>query len=167
CQALWGPDTHVDFDRGLNFCIAQVRTALNDDAGSPRYVRTAPKRGYEFVCPVAAVEPRVSDHTAATSAWRRWRLGATLAIVAVVGFAVYLRSEPRDGRIVVAVARFDNETGDPGMVRFADEITDNLVVLLAGESGNAFDVVGNAAILRRPRNDRDLRAIAESLRARY
>ena len=70
CQALWGPDTHVDFDRGLNFCIAQVRTALNDDAASPRYVRTAPKRGYEFVCPVAAVEPRVSDHTAAPSVWR-------------------------------------------------------------------------------------------------
>jgi DNA-binding winged helix-turn-helix (wHTH) protein/TolB-like protein len=170
CQALWGPDTFVDFDRGLNFCIAQVRTALNDDAASPRYVRTAPKRGYEFVCPVAVVspvEPQPGGRTTGPSAWTGWRLGAVLAVVAVIAFAVYLRSEPRDGRLVVAVARFDNQTGDPEMTRFADGITDNVVVQLAGESGNAFDVVGNAAILRRPRDNRDLSAIAESLQARY
>ena len=27
-QAVWGNDTFVDFDRGLNFCVAQIRGAL-------------------------------------------------------------------------------------------------------------------------------------------
>src|SRR5437867_156735 len=27
-EAIWGDDTFVDFDRGLNFCIAQIRAAL-------------------------------------------------------------------------------------------------------------------------------------------
>jgi len=168
--ALWGADTFVDFDRGLNFCIAQVRTALHDDAASQRYIRTAPKKGYEFVCPVACAGPQQRDRPAGASAWKRWGrrgLGAALAAVVVLAFAVYLRSEPRDRKVVVAVARFDNETGDPAITRFADDLTDNLVVQLAGESRDVFDVVGNASILRRPRAERDLSAIAESLRAGY
>ena len=51
--AIWGDDTFVDFDKGLNFAIAQVRTALGDSADSPTYIRTFPKRGYQFI---AAVE---------------------------------------------------------------------------------------------------------------
>ncbi len=27
-KAVWGSETFVDFDRGLNFCIAQIRSAL-------------------------------------------------------------------------------------------------------------------------------------------
>ncbi len=44
-QAVWGAETHVDFDRGLNFCLAQIRSALDDDSSSPRFIRTIPKRG--------------------------------------------------------------------------------------------------------------------------
>ena len=31
-QALWGADTHVDFERSLNFCVAKLRAALRDAA---------------------------------------------------------------------------------------------------------------------------------------
>src|ERR1700732_1498727 len=54
-QALWGPETFVDFDRGLNFCVAQIRAALGDSADAPRFIRTLPKRGYQFMGPVADV----------------------------------------------------------------------------------------------------------------
>src|SRR5215471_5405645 len=54
--SIWGDGTFVDFDRGLNFCVGQIRSALGDSAESPRYVRTVPKSGYEFICPVAPVE---------------------------------------------------------------------------------------------------------------
>ncbi|MDZ4802044.1 MAG: winged helix-turn-helix domain-containing protein, partial [Bryobacteraceae bacterium] len=50
--AVWGSDTYVDFDRGLNFCIAQIRSALGDSADSPRYIRTFPRKGYQFIAPV-------------------------------------------------------------------------------------------------------------------
>jgi len=52
-QQIWGDQTHVDFELGLNYCIKQIRTALEDDAGKPRYVETLPRRGYRFI---AAVE---------------------------------------------------------------------------------------------------------------
>jgi DNA-binding winged helix-turn-helix (wHTH) protein len=45
-QQVWHSDTFVDFDQGLNFCIRQIREALGDDADSPQYVETLPKRGY-------------------------------------------------------------------------------------------------------------------------
>src|SRR3954454_23812258 len=53
-DAVWGDGTTVDFDRGLNFCIAQIRSALGDSAESPLYLKTLPKRGYQFIAPVAS-----------------------------------------------------------------------------------------------------------------
>lgn len=53
--AIWGADTHVDYDRGLAYCIGQVRTALGDSGDNPRFVQTLPKRGFRFVAPVAPV----------------------------------------------------------------------------------------------------------------
>jgi TolB-like protein/DNA-binding winged helix-turn-helix (wHTH) protein/Tfp pilus assembly protein PilF len=49
---LWGKDTFVDFERGLNFSIQQVRAALGDSAESPRFVQTVPRKGYRFIAPV-------------------------------------------------------------------------------------------------------------------
>jgi DNA-binding winged helix-turn-helix (wHTH) protein len=51
-QQLWGTDTYVDFDQGVNFCIKQVRTVLHDDAERPLYVETVPRRGYRFIAPI-------------------------------------------------------------------------------------------------------------------
>jgi TolB-like protein len=49
---LWSNDTFVDFDQGINFCIKQIRAALDDDAAEPRYLKTLPRRGYRFIAPV-------------------------------------------------------------------------------------------------------------------
>ena len=55
--ALWSGDTFVDVEQGVNFAIKQVREALKDDAESPRYIQTVPKRGYRFIAPVDAAKP--------------------------------------------------------------------------------------------------------------
>jgi TolB-like protein/DNA-binding winged helix-turn-helix (wHTH) protein/Tfp pilus assembly protein PilF len=52
-RELWGDDTFVDFERGLNFCITQVRAALGDASDNPRFIQTVPRRGYRFIAPVA------------------------------------------------------------------------------------------------------------------
>jgi DNA-binding winged helix-turn-helix (wHTH) protein/TolB-like protein len=180
CHAVWGTDTFVDFDRGLNFCIAQIRMALSDDAGTPRYVRTVPKKGYEFICPVEVVES-VGTHALAgaehgraphrAAAWtparRRWTAVAVVAVIIGVALVAYFRGSSRSNRPIVAVARFDNETGDPALTRFSDYLTDTLVEQLTETSGGSFDVIGNAAILRGARVNRDLRAIGASLHASY
>jgi TolB-like protein/Tfp pilus assembly protein PilF len=54
---LWDKDTFVDFEQGLNVCIRQIRTALNDTPASPRFVETVPRRGYRFIAPATKVAP--------------------------------------------------------------------------------------------------------------
>ena len=55
-RQVWGDDTFVDFERGLNSCIKQIRAAFGDDPGSPRYVETIPRRGYRFIAPVSIAD---------------------------------------------------------------------------------------------------------------
>jgi len=54
---IWGDDRHVDFDGGLNFCIAQLRDVLSDPAARSNYIVAVPRRGYRFVADVRAVVP--------------------------------------------------------------------------------------------------------------
>jgi DNA-binding winged helix-turn-helix (wHTH) protein/tetratricopeptide (TPR) repeat protein len=53
-KQIWGDETYVDFEHGLNQCIKQIRTALNDNADTPLYVETLPRRGYRFLAPVVS-----------------------------------------------------------------------------------------------------------------
>lgn len=51
-ERVWSDDTFVDFEQGLNFCIRQIREAIGDTAGTPRFIETLPRRGYRFLVPV-------------------------------------------------------------------------------------------------------------------
>jgi TolB-like protein/DNA-binding winged helix-turn-helix (wHTH) protein/Tfp pilus assembly protein PilF len=50
---LWPEDTFVDFEHSLNAAVNKLREALGDDANSPRFIETVPRRGYRFI---AAIE---------------------------------------------------------------------------------------------------------------
>jgi DNA-binding winged helix-turn-helix (wHTH) protein/Tol biopolymer transport system component len=52
-RCLWSDSTFVDFERGINFSINQIRSALADHADRPRYIETLPRRGYRFIAEVA------------------------------------------------------------------------------------------------------------------
>ena len=54
---IWCNDTFVDFEQGLNFCIRQIREAVGDTAGAPRFIETLPRRGYRFLLPVETATP--------------------------------------------------------------------------------------------------------------
>jgi DNA-binding winged helix-turn-helix (wHTH) protein/TolB-like protein len=173
-RTVWGNETFVDFERGLNFCIAQIRSALDDDAVAPRYVRTLPRRGYQFIAPIERIRetPPQTEEPSATPKFHA-RLATLLCAVAIlvslalsVGYWQRFSHGPNQSPIV-AVIRFDNETSDPGTTRLSDELTDNVVVQLASTSHGQYDVIGNARILRLPRDQRDLGAIWSSLHARY
>ena len=49
---IWDDATFVEFDQGLNYCIRQIRLALEDDAAEPAYIETLPRRGYRLITPV-------------------------------------------------------------------------------------------------------------------
>jgi DNA-binding winged helix-turn-helix (wHTH) protein/Tfp pilus assembly protein PilF len=54
---VWGAATYLDADANLNFCIKQIRRALDDPASAPRYIETIPRRGYRFLVPVETRQP--------------------------------------------------------------------------------------------------------------
>ena len=53
-ERLWGAETFVDFDHGLNTAVNKIREALGDSASTPRYVETVSGKGYRFLAPVTA-----------------------------------------------------------------------------------------------------------------
>jgi DNA-binding winged helix-turn-helix (wHTH) protein/TolB-like protein len=174
-KAVWGDGTFVDFDGGLNFCISQIRSALQDNSAQPLFIRTVPKSGYQFIAPVqciSALPPEALQvgaarrETAATRGTPLMLAAAALAVVAFLGYRFRSVQSPSRAPIL-AVLRFDNESGDPGVTIFSDALTDNVVEQLTSLGSGNYRVIGNAQILRSPREERDLKAIASSLRAAY
>jgi DNA-binding winged helix-turn-helix (wHTH) protein/TolB-like protein len=176
--AIWGNETFVDFERGLNFCISQIRSALGDDSARPIYIQTLPKRGYQFIAPVEFIsretpprESQVNSPMAPVASRRGWLIaGIAVILLSAAGFAAahFLRRGVNANQLpIVAVLRFDNETGNPEATQFGDALTDNVVERLSTLSNARYEVIGNARILRGPREDRDLNAIARELHAKY
>jgi DNA-binding winged helix-turn-helix (wHTH) protein len=165
-QAIWGGATFVDFERGLNFCIAQIRTALRERASSPHYVETLPKRGYRFIASIAQAD---ASPTESHPPGRR-RLAITIAtaeaaLALVTWFVVRpaLAPAPR-----VVVVPFDNETGSPELDRVAKGVSDATVAQLATPDRlRQLRVIGNASGLKLSFARRDLKAMGDSLGAQY
>lgn len=173
---LWGPSTHVDFDRGLAYCIGQVRTALGDAADNPRFVETLPRRGYRFVAPLQpAALPAAPPRTAplppptegqAAPARARWPLAlASLVIASGLAWTVWARMAP--SRPIVAVAAFDNETGLPDYDRLASSAADIAVERLTALGSREIGVIGNTPTLRVPRAERSPAAVQHETGAGY
>ena len=181
---LWDADTHVAFDRGLAYCIGELRAALGDSAENPRFVQTLPRRGFTFIAPVTrdAVEPVPGPQPAEFAGTEPvatpirvppWIAFVTIAAVALtVGAAGALmvardRGPAAPRRPIVAVAVFENETGDPRHDRVIAAVSDTVVERLTALGPSRVGVDGNAAILRRPRDARDWRAVAQATGAAY
>jgi DNA-binding winged helix-turn-helix (wHTH) protein/TolB-like protein len=172
--AIWPPDTHVDFDRGLAYCLNQLRAALGDRAENPRFVETLPRRGVRFIAPVAvtppapapAGPPRAGNLSLASVARsghraesRRVRLlVAAVAAVVAIAAAVWWFVPGSTDDVLVAVSVFDNETGDARYDRPVSLIGDSVVERLVGSPAR-LAVVGNMPSVRVPRNERDLSRI--------
>jgi DNA-binding winged helix-turn-helix (wHTH) protein len=73
---VWGKDTHVDFDRGLAYCVSQVRSALGDSGENPRFVQTIPKKGFKFIAPVERAGTHAARPRASLSTVRRLETGS-------------------------------------------------------------------------------------------
>ena len=74
-REVWPDGTFVDFEQALNFCIRQIRSALGDQANTPHFIETLPRRGYRFIAPVEAIGPAVNEKPPALAA-----VGAAAAV---------------------------------------------------------------------------------------
>lgn len=167
-EAVWGSDTHVDFDRGIAYGLSQIRTALGDSGENPRFVQTIPKRGFKFIAPVAADVPDAPVAPART--FNNWvTVPLTIAMLAAsIGMMYEAFSSPSfQERVVIAVSVFDNETGVAAYDRPIAGLSDLVVEHLTKVDPDRIAVVGNAAVLRQPRNIRNLKVLAETVQADY
>jgi TolB-like protein len=92
-----------------------------------------------------------------------------LALLAVaVGLVVEtFRTPPDQNRVVIAVSVFDNETGNAEYDRPVAGLSDLVVERLTKLDPDRIAVIGNAAVLRQPRNTRNLKALAANIKADY
>ncbi|HWC15913.1 MAG TPA: winged helix-turn-helix domain-containing protein [Terriglobales bacterium] len=51
-EKVWAAHPMVELDRSLAVAINKIRQALNDNAASPRFIQTIPRRGFRFIAPV-------------------------------------------------------------------------------------------------------------------
>lgn len=169
-EAVWGSDTHVEFESGLNFCIAQIRSALGDSAESPLYIKTVPKRGYQFIAAVVEAGEPVVEVVRAQRLPSRVVVMAALAACFLIAAGWYGWSQVRrkpGGMVRIAVARFENQSGDASLDAFADGLTDAVVAELTVARPDEYAVIGNSPVLREPRDRQDLARIAKELNAGF
>lgn len=93
---LW-PDTHVDVNHGLDVVVSRLRTVLGDRGASPRYIETAPRKGYRFIEPVSTrpegAPPNARGH------WRR-RVAAYAAVAILAAIVAMLVVRTRYDKFV-------------------------------------------------------------------
>jgi hypothetical protein len=132
-KRIWPADMFVDFDKGLYNAVKKLREALGDEAGTPRYVETVPKRGYRFIAalnrsveghevaqpgpPLATATETVPAIVHAPSRPFRWiALGVAVLLTVLVGARAWYRSVRLARRLTekdtLVLADFANSTGD-------------------------------------------------------
>jgi DNA-binding winged helix-turn-helix (wHTH) protein len=67
--AVWPAGVHVRYDLGLNSCLRQIRTALEDSIEHPQYIETLRCRGYRFIAEVRR-EPGDEGFRSSLAAWQ-------------------------------------------------------------------------------------------------
>lgn len=102
-RLLWGDGTFVAFEPALNFCVSRVRLALGDDARSPRFVETVPRRGYRFLASVQRSDAVAPKEASPRPAGRSRRVAAGL-VAACLGIFAATLLQPSGGRIPLATA---------------------------------------------------------------
>jgi len=174
-EEVWGSDTFVDFEQGLNYAIRQIRTVLGDDAEQPRFLETLPKRGYRFIAPlqeqIAATElPAIVPGRPVAPTKTSRQVGIALIVVSViaasfvVGFRFFRRQAPPATTHPIAslaVLPLHNLSPDPEQEYFSYGMTDELITDLAKFGG--LRVISHTSVERYKDTKRSLPEIAREL----
>lgn len=129
-QHVWGENTVVDFEQGLNWCIRRLRETLHDTPVDSKFIQTVPRRGYRFVAEVTGLAPIAQ--TSISVPWRQ-RRNAVLAasIVLLVGVLSGMMLTHSHRNVTVLVLPFDNLSVERGGPAYEDIVSAELTSGLA------------------------------------
>lgn len=184
-QRVWPGDTFVDFDHALNTAVKKIRAALNDEADSPRYLETVPRRGYRFIAPVQAElnasrapEEHSTEKLGLREAHRplinrRVILLAALLMGAVGGGYYWSNRHARasdnnaPGRTMLAVLPFENMTNDPSQEYFSDGMTEETISQLGRLNSQNLGVIARTSAMKYKHSGKGAREIGRELNSDY
>jgi DNA-binding winged helix-turn-helix (wHTH) protein/TolB-like protein len=154
--ALWGADTHVDFDQGLNWCIRRIREALDDDVRQPRFVQTIPRKGYRFLAEAIAPVPRAHGRG-------RWLAAAAIVALACLAAAGVHRARG----VTIVILPFDNFSGDARNDVAALATTEEIINRVGGVDPERIKVIDPLTAAKFKRANECIIHIGEALGAQY
>lgn len=175
---IW--DGRAISDAALNTRIRAVRRALGDDRTQQKFLRTYPKRGFQFVADVESVEPAhdvekpvaVSRVNNLRRSWGLSKAAVVLLVVVVVG-AVWVVEEtglikasaPPPAKPSIAVMPFDNLSGNADHGYLADAFTEDLITDLS-RIRDAFLIARRTSFTYKGKSV-DVKEVAAELGVRY
>ncbi|HSY90323.1 MAG TPA: tetratricopeptide repeat protein [Candidatus Binatus sp.] len=182
-QTLWGSETFVDHEQGINVAIKKVRDALGDSVENPRLVETLAKKGYRFLLPVEVVGGETAQDThsgaqnglAAAGAntpdkrepyfhWGWILAGVAAVVLATLGiwlFRVEAKSHNAINVNSLAVLPLQDLSPDPGQEYLADGITEELITSLA--QALPLRVISRTSVMRYKQTNEPITQIAREL----
>jgi DNA-binding winged helix-turn-helix (wHTH) protein/TolB-like protein len=143
-QHVWGDDTVVDFEQGLNWCVRRLREILHDTPSHSRFIQTVPRRGYRFVAEVTEAVPVVAIAQEPISApWWKYRVAmlaaASTVLVTGIAFGISLTHSQRN--VTVLVLPFDNLSIEKGGPAYEDVVSAELTSGLARRNPTRLSVI--------------------------
>jgi len=169
-RRLWSEQSPIGVDNSLNLAAKKLRQALGDDAESPRFIETLPRRGYRFIGPVEAlptaevwdIPPAFADaEPIAPRPSRRWWLA--LPAVIAFGLVAVLLLAPSHPPSVVRTVQLTH-TGRAEL--YAAILTDGARIYFNERSGGTWSLAqvsvegGIPTPVQAPRGVPELRAIS-------
>ena len=184
-ERMWGSNTFVDYELGINVAVKKARDALGDSAEDPRFIQTVSKKGYRFILPVEVCYPEVSapavsmppsaaDGPSALpnaapvrrhAFHLRW-IFALLATVVLSSLGLWLFGVQANRRHApqihsLAVLPLRDLSPDSGQEYFADGITEELITNLA--QSLPLRVISRTSVMRYKRTEKPISEIAREL----
>jgi TolB-like protein/DNA-binding winged helix-turn-helix (wHTH) protein/Tfp pilus assembly protein PilF len=182
-ESLWGADTFVDFEQGLNFCIKKIRSALGDNPDQPEFIQTLPRRGYRFIGSVQsqAREEGRSEGTTDKNASVRPSLGFSRKLrlmvalmslgVLALGYAGYRHfqsvAQQHSQRIMLVVLPFQTMSDEPRQQYFSDGMTEELITQLGRMNPDRMGVIARASAEQYKRTPKTVDQIGKDLGVDY
>ncbi len=182
---VWGKGAFLDTDNGIRGAIRKIRQVLKDDSEQPRFIQTVTGQGYRFIAPLISRPAEENSADVSTDietteqkpeevrsrghhGSRILRAGRWFVLIAGLVLAIIyitIKSRPTNTMTPkiksLAVLPFENLSGDQGQDYFADGVTDELITMLAKNSG--LRIISRTSVMRYQKVKRPLPDIAREL----
>lgn len=181
--ALWADNVDVDVEQGLNYCVKEIRSALGDNAESPRFIQTLPRRGYRFLGDVRRVgapdRPETVNPVAKSgqkgdpgpAQGRPAALAAAVVVLAAFVSVLFLfwrspKADPAGAPVRLMVLPFTDLSATPEGY-LADGLADELIGSLGQQTAGRLSVIARSSSLAYRNRKEDAGAFARELGATH